>query len=107
MESTRVVDVFSRLKPFLSNPDDLYLIVDVAGQKLHLCRSDTIIESIASSTALRGLGSKEGSNRTPTGIHRIAEKIGDGAPAGRIFRDRRDTGTDWYDGLTLKALNRG
>ena len=28
-------------------------------------------------------------------MHRIKEKIGSGAPEGRIFKDRRDTGIDW------------
>ena len=38
---------------------------------------------------------RENSLKTPLGIHRIREKYGAGAPAGRIFRDREDTGEDW------------
>jgi lipoprotein-anchoring transpeptidase ErfK/SrfK len=44
------------------------------------------------STSRFGLGFKEGSFRTPTGRFRIAEKIGDGAPEGMIFRSRIATG---------------
>jgi UDP-N-acetylmuramate--alanine ligase len=104
MEATRMIHLYERLKPFLAMPDDLYLVVDTAAQEVHFCRHTDIIESMRASTSSRGLGSREGSNRTPTGIHRIAEKIGAGAPEGRIFRDRRDTGADWYDGLTEDNL---
>lgn len=44
------------------------------------------------STSHFGLGTEEGSNRTPTGRFRIAEKIGDGAPPGEIFVGRVPTG---------------
>jgi UDP-N-acetylmuramate--alanine ligase len=104
MEATRMIHLYERLKPFLAMPEDLYLVVDTAAQEVHFCRRTDIIESMRASTSSRGLGSREGSNRTPTGIHRIAEKIGAGAPEGRIFRDRRDTGINWYDGLTEDNL---
>jgi UDP-N-acetylmuramate--alanine ligase len=52
------------------------------------------------STARRGTGAAEGSLKTPPGIHRIVEKIGAGAPRGRIFTSRRDTGVDWRPGMT-------
>jgi L,D-transpeptidase YbiS len=35
-----------------------------------------------------GLGTKEGSMETPLGKFRIAEKIGEGAPAGTVFKAR-------------------
>jgi lipoprotein-anchoring transpeptidase ErfK/SrfK len=41
------------------------------------------------STSRFGLGSKEGSLKTPTGKFRIAEKIGDGMPLGTVFKSRR------------------
>jgi lipoprotein-anchoring transpeptidase ErfK/SrfK len=44
------------------------------------------------STSRFGLGFEEGSFRTPTGRFRIAEKIGEGAPAGMIFQSRIATG---------------
>ena len=61
-------------------------------------------QSFTISTSRFGTGNREGSFRTPTGLHRIAGKIGAGAPEGRIFRDRRDTGTDWHPGLTADNL---
>ncbi len=44
------------------------------------------------STAANGPGEREGSLCTPTGWHRISEKIGAGEPPGRVFRGRRATG---------------
>jgi L,D-transpeptidase YbiS len=41
------------------------------------------------STSRFGLGSKEGSFKTPTGAFRISEKIGAGMPVGTVFKSRR------------------
>jgi L,D-transpeptidase YbiS len=41
------------------------------------------------STSRFGLGTEEGSMKTPTGRFRIAEKIGDGMPVGTVFKSRR------------------
>ena len=44
------------------------------------------------STSRFGIGQAEGSNKTPLGLHRIAEKIGAGAPAGTVFKARKAIG---------------
>lgn len=44
------------------------------------------------STSRYGVGSLEGSQRTPLGLHRVSEKIGDGAPPMAVFVDRKPTG---------------
>lgn len=49
------------------------------------------------STARAGVGQLEGSNRTPLGMHRVKEKIGDGARKGTVFRARVDVGEVWTD----------
>lgn len=36
-----------------------------------------------------------GSNRTPLGLHRVAEKIGRGQPVGTVFRGRKPVGLTW------------
>ncbi len=41
------------------------------------------------STSQFGLGTEEGSMKTPTGRFRIAEKIGDGMPVGTVFKSRQ------------------
>ncbi|MGH7990768.1 MAG: L,D-transpeptidase family protein [Limisphaerales bacterium] len=44
------------------------------------------------STSRFGVGQREGSNCTPLRLHRIAEKIGAGSPAGTVFKGRRAIG---------------
>ena len=80
------------------------LRVDTAAQKLHVLEGDRVIRSYNVSTSKYGVGNRENSFQTPPGVHRISEKIGDGAPAGRIFRDRLDTGVDWHRGVAGENL---
>jgi UDP-N-acetylmuramate--alanine ligase len=75
------------------------LLVGLGRQTLHLVERGTVRKRYAVSTSRYGVGNREGSNQTPLGVHRIREKYGAGAPSGRIFVDRQDTGRDW-DGST-------
>lgn len=78
-------------------PDEL-VHVSIAEQRLTLIRGNTRPVVYPVSTSAFGVGNAENSNQTPRGIHRIARKIGDGAPIRRIFRGRCDTGEDWDGG---------
>jgi hypothetical protein len=60
-----------------------------------LCSEYLFIKTFRCSTSRFGIGQKEGSNRTPLGLHRIAEKIGDGWPAGTVFKARQPIGYTW------------
>lgn len=44
------------------------------------------------STSKYGLGSEAGSFKTPLGRHRVAQKIGAGAPLNTVFKERVNTG---------------
>ena len=67
--------------------------VHVPSQTLDLLDdSGALLRRYACSTSKFGTGSEPGSNRTPTGKFRIAEKHGHGAPAGMIFKGRQPTG---------------
>jgi hypothetical protein len=44
------------------------------------------------STSRFGIGEVAGSNMTPRGLHRIAEKIGGGCPVGTVFKERKIVG---------------
>ena len=68
------------------------LAVDVARQTLDLVEEGRVTATWPVSTSRFGLGFEEGSFRTPTGRFKIAEKIGEGAPQGMIFRTRVATG---------------
>ncbi|HWD91627.1 MAG TPA: L,D-transpeptidase [Verrucomicrobiae bacterium] len=54
-----------------------------------------LIKTFRCSTSRFGIGQKEGSNCTPLGLHCIAEKIGNGWPAGTVFKARQPIGYTW------------
>jgi len=55
-----------------------------------------VIHACRCSTSRFGIGQVCGSNRTPLGLHRIAEKIGGGRPVGTVFRSRQAAGFTWH-----------
>ena len=69
-----------------------YIYVSVNRQRLYLIINDSIIKRYPVSTAKKGIGSKSGSNKTPTGLHSIKRKIGKDVPYGGIIRARVYTG---------------
>jgi UDP-N-acetylmuramate--alanine ligase len=95
METARLRNIYDKLGQFLIDPQELFLVVSIETQELLVCVKDTIIEQYDASSSRFGIGIRENSLKTPVGIHRIKEKFGAGAPAGRIFKDRIDTGIDW------------
>lgn len=69
------------------------ILVHVPSQTLDLLDdSGALLRRYACSTSQFGLGTEPGSNRTPTGKFRVAEKHGEGAPEGMIFKGRKPTG---------------
>ena len=66
--------------------------VSVADQRLRLLEGEDLLMWCAISTSKYGLGSQPGSNRTPLGRFRIAEKHGADAPLGTIFKSRQPVG---------------
>jgi phosphoserine phosphatase len=68
------------------------LQVSIDDQKLRLLDADGQLREFLISTAAKGVGSQEGSHRTPTGHFRIAEKIGEGCESGTIFKSRVPSG---------------
>jgi lipoprotein-anchoring transpeptidase ErfK/SrfK len=63
--------------------------ISVRDQQLVLKRGRKKLAAYPVSTSRFGLGSKEGSFKTPTGTFRIAEKIGEEMPPGTVFKSRR------------------
>ena len=69
------------------------MLVDSARQCLHWVKYDSKTScSYPISTAKNGLGNRIDSFKTPTGIHRIWQKIGEGQPSGMIFKARASSG---------------
>lgn len=76
----------------MTPPESQLLTVSVTRQAADLLEHGIVTASWDVSTSRFGLGTEEGSFRTPTGRFRICEKIGDGAPAWSIFKSRTATG---------------
>jgi lipoprotein-anchoring transpeptidase ErfK/SrfK len=94
--------------------------ISVRKQQLTLKSGRKRLAEYPISTSRFGLGSKEGSFKTPTGKFRIAEKIGRGMPLGTVFKSRRPikatkkalreedlvmTRILWLDGLERRNAN--
>ncbi|MBV8813010.1 MAG: L,D-transpeptidase [Verrucomicrobia bacterium] len=71
---------------------DHRIVVSVVDQALDLYYRDQHLARYEVSTSRFGLGDQPGSCWTPLGRMTVAQKIGDGAPAGMVFKDRRPTG---------------
>lgn len=70
------------------SPDGKLIHISVSLQQLDLYAHDRLLQNWPVSTALNGIGNRNGSFKTPTGIHRVAEMIGGGAEPGTVFRGR-------------------
>jgi lipoprotein-anchoring transpeptidase ErfK/SrfK len=66
--------------------------IDLGAQRLELLEGGRLLAAWPVSTARRGAGEREGSEKTPRGLHEIRAKIGAGAPEGAVFVGRRPTG---------------
>lgn len=95
--------------PFFLKENLPFWVVDSRLQKIVLVDYLKNDIEFPVSTAKNGLGNKEGSFKTPTGLHRIDDLIGGDAPLGMIFVDRKETGKIWdgeksEDGLVLTRV---
>ena len=94
--------------------------VSLRDQRLTLTRDGELLRSYPVSSSRFGIGTEEGSMKTPLGRFRIAEKIGHDADPGTIFKARVALGPDdplpetedfvttrilWLDGLESHNSN--
>ena len=86
------------------------IFVHIPSQTLDLLDDfGALLRRYACSTSKFGAGTEPGSNRTPPGKFRIAEKHGHDAPSGMIFKSRQPTGEigradDAGDHVTTRIL---
>ena len=119
-------NIIEKAKQYMSEDFNELLFVSIAKQKLYHIKNEKIITSFIISSSKYGTGNKNGSNKTPLGLHKIKEKYGDKTPingrmVGRIFygniatiyNDTTKSKTDdvtsrilWLDGLE-KGKNKG
>lgn len=70
-----------------------FIYIDSRQQQLHWIDIDECnCRSYPVSTALKGIGNRLESYKTPFGIHRIRQKLGGGQPRGMVFESREPTG---------------
>ena len=94
--------------------------VSIRDQRLTLKEDDTPIRSYPVSTSRFGIGTKEGSMKTPPGRFCVAQKIGGEMPSGTVFQSRVPLKPDdpfppsedlvmsrilWLDGLDEQNAN--
>lgn len=80
------------LAPGLRAEGPSRVIISVKEQKLMLMAEGARIATYPISTSKFGVGDAWGHMTTPLGFLQVAEKIGDHAPVGAVFRNRRFTG---------------
>jgi hypothetical protein len=80
-------------------PTPCFLAVNIARQRAALFRRRdggyAPVKSFRCSTSKFGIGESAGSNMTPRGLHRVAQKLGGGWPVGVVFKGRRVIGYTW------------
>jgi lipoprotein-anchoring transpeptidase ErfK/SrfK len=94
--------------------------ISIRDQRLTLKENETPIRSYPVSTSRFGVGTEQGSMKTPTGRFCIAKKIGGEMPSGTIFQSRVPLNSDeplpptgdlvmsrilWLDGLDEQNAN--
>lgn len=102
--------------------DGRLIVVSVSDQRLVVLAAGKTQKQYRISTSKWGVGSRQDSNRTPLGWHRVADWIGGDAVPGQVFVSRRPAATvlppgAWSEGQTqdyvltrilhLRGLERG
>ena len=68
--------------------------ISIRDQTLSLTRDGKFVRSYSISSSRFGIGTQEGSFKTPTGNFKISQKIGGDLPHGTIFRSRVPLGPE-------------
>ena len=113
-------------RDYIASDFNELIFVSIEKQKLYHIKSNKIIKTFIISSSKYGTGSKENSNKTPLGLHKIEEKHGENTPINgkmigrvfygeiaKIFNDKTQSKTDditsrilWLSGLE-KGKNKG
>ena len=68
-----------------------FIYIGIKRQKLYLFKENKLVDIYDISSSNKGAGNKVGSFKTPTGKHSIHEKIGQDAPIGTLFINKKNT----------------
>lgn len=84
---------FSRVQSHqLFDETRLWLFVDIRQQVLCLMHGESTVNAYAISSAKNGLGCEQDSYKTPIGLHKIEQKIGEQCAIGEVIKAREPTG---------------
>lgn len=78
-------------------PSFHYLIVSISSQELYHYRGGELIDNYIISSSERQASCVQDSFGTPWGMHVIAEKIGDDAELGMVFKGRKPIGKKYWE----------
>ena len=67
---------------------ETFLVVSISEQRLYAVKNKSVNKSFPISTSKFGVGNQQGSYKTPLGMHKIKEKIGEKVPFGGILEER-------------------
>ena len=70
---------------------DNFIYIGIKRQKLYFFVANIISKIYKVSTSLKGAGNEISSYKTPLGLHFIYEKIGNNAPIGTLFINKKNT----------------
>src|SRR5216110_1012923 len=89
-----IFSLISAVSAFAITPLDTssQLVISVRDQKLMLVQNGAKVATYPVSTSMFGLGDSWGQMTTPIGYLAVEKKIGDTAPSGAVFHNRRLTG---------------
>ncbi len=90
---------FSKEKNYTNGPDTPPravvrdgVAITLRDQKLTVFQKGKKVKDYDISSSKFGIGCQHGSNHTPTGIHAVTKKVGEGQPSGMVFKACRPTG---------------
>jgi hypothetical protein len=72
-----------------------WLLVHIPSQKLIMLQDNELQTSWPISTSAVGIDNRQDSSGTPSGLHRIDRKIGEGSDLHTVFSSRQSTGILW------------
>lgn len=87
--------ILNKCQTLAQAPKEHALYVKISEQKLYVYFRGVLEKVYPVSTSRRPPSCVENSLGTPLGLHCIAEKIGDGAPLGMVFKGRVPQGTPY------------
>lgn len=76
----------------LFDESKIWLYISVREQILYVMRGDERVKAYAISTAKNGVGCEQDSYKTPMGLHKIEQKIGEHCEIGEVIKGREPTG---------------